>query len=654
MSKDVLVNRIDVQFNDEAIDKNFDFLKINCDLRGKQNYGKAVTTIYEHVKPLSLCKIKDGYAVLVRKGVIHSLSDPHFTVIPQIAADMPISTKAKLLIGALPVMQAVDQKCSEGMGLYYLVDVEAIREVEVLRTYEVKIEWEQQKHLVLSIESATFTPVSYHTNAHGELYGDCTHLPRLKFDQWTQELSRVRGGDYIRKKHRDRNMSGEMVSLDTKNPAKFWRSKMGILATFMDDAERYLSDYLKVRFQTLSPGYRVRFKDRDVKAAYESINKLLSGYAINLINLTDCDTSELVRALERDGFDVTKSNNVDYDALNLAIHHNREHYESKQEVDPYRSLRLDKGIIIQSAYPETLIRKGKLSQSEYEACKKELFIKLETASQEFKFVKPDGNWQFVVFHDVKDKERYYDSLSWSDGKLIFERFDENEAQERFLLDLPRQLKNGEHAAVDLSSGETYIFEDTKYVALPQYQELASVMSELANGYASGIQRVWVEEFLNLLKCGEIELTNQALVKERLETLLARKPTCSTLYKEDIFNDKENKIAYKGSLQTFFDWVATEKGLRLGASLKGQDAGFIEASLGLLYNDEERLYFVGDKDNVKSVPRFCRIRRILTDAEEVPVELLRMMEVFHVRHKQATIYPFPFKHLREMSKIYDQD
>lgn len=652
MSKDVLVNRIDVQFNDEAIDNTFDFFKINCDLRGKQNYGKAVTTIYEHVKPLSLCKIKDGYAVLVNKGATHSLDDLHYAVVPQNSAEMPVSTKAKLLIGALPVLQADHQKCSEGVGLYYLSNVETIRKVDVLRTYEVKIEWEQKIHLVLSIESATFTPVSYHTNAEGKLYSDCTHLPRIKFDQWTQELTRAKGGDYIKKKHRDKNMSGEMVSLDTKNPGKFWRSKMGVLATFMDDAERYLSDYLKIRFQTLSPEYRVRFKESDVKVAYGSINELLSDHPINVINLADCDTSELERAFVKDGFAVTLSNNVEPDALNLAIHHNKEYYEARQQADPYKKLRVEKGIIIQSAYPETLIGKGKLSQSEYEACKKELFVKLETISQELKLVQPDGDWLFVICHDVEGKERYYDTLGLSDGKLSFERFDESGAQERFLLDLPRQLKNKEYAVVDLRSDDTFILEDTKYVALPEYQELAIVMSELADGYANGIQRVWVEEFLDLIAAGEIELANPVMANERLQMLLFRNPTSRTLYKEDIFNDKENSISYKGSLQTFFDWIATEKGLRLGASLKGQNAGFIEASLGLFYNDEERLYFVGDKDNVKSVPRFCRIRRILTDAEEVPEELLRMMEVFHVRHKQATVYPFPFKHLREMALAYD--
>lgn len=648
MSKEILVNRIDVRFNDEQIDERFDFFKINCDLRGKESYGKAVTTIYEEVKPLSLCKTPDGYAVLVEKDAIHTLNDSNYSITRQTAADMAISSKAKLLIGALPVLQSDHQKCSEGAGLYYLCHVEPVRKVDVLRTYEVKIEWEQKQHLVLNIASATFTPVSYHTNADGKLNGDCTHLPRLKFDQWTQELTRSQEGEYIKKKHRDKKMSGEMVSLDTKNPGKYWRSKMGVLATFMEDVKRHLSDYMQIEFETLSPHYRARFKDQDIRLAYRAIDERLTEFSINVINLTDYDCIELERALEKDGFHVAHAAGVKPKALNLAIHHAQDYYESRGLADPYRQLRTETDVIIQSAYPETLIRKGKLSQSQYEACKKELFVKLEAMNGELLLVRPKGDWLFVLCHQVDRYTKVYDTLHVNGGKLSFERVDEHRAQDLFLLDLPRQLKNNEHAVVDLASGDAFIFEDTKYVALPEYQQLAEVMSELADGYASGIKRTWVEEFLEQLDAGNIEVANPKMVADRLHTLLLRNPASTILYKEAIFNDKDNTITYKGSLQTFFDWVAEEKGLRLAASLKGQDAGLIEASLGFFYNDEEKLYFVGDKDNVKSVPRFCRIRRILTDAEETPEELLKMMRVFHIRHKQATVYPFPFKHLRELS------
>ncbi len=190
------------------------------------------------------------------------------------------------------------KRWSETTVLYYLSDVETIRGVEVLRTFEVKLEWEQQKHLVLTVAAATFTPVHYHTNSEGQLYGDCTHLPRVRFDRWSQELTRSSNGEFIKKKHRDKKMRSEVVSLDTKNPSKFWRSKMGVLAMFMSDVERHLSEYITINFHALGPEYRVRFKETDVKKTYQTISEFLTQKEINLINLTNADMLPLLNALK--------------------------------------------------------------------------------------------------------------------------------------------------------------------------------------------------------------------------------------------------------------------------------------------------------------------------------------------------------------------
>jgi len=651
MTKNILVNRIDARLNYEAIDRDFDILKISCDFSGKRGYGRAVNKIYKSIKPLALCFIGKGiYACLTQKKSEYHLQDEHFTVTSVRPKDLGKSSIVKLLIGALPSLTRDHNRSSEGAGLYYLSDVEIIKGVKVLRTHEVKVGWEQKRHLVLQIQSATFTPVEYHTNAQGDLYSDCTHLPRIKFDRWAQEISRSRNGEYIKKKHRDRNMSSEMVSLDSKNPLKFWRSKMGTLAVFMDDADRYLSDYVSLNFESLSSDYRIRFKDRNIKEAYDSINELLSTQKLNIVNLTNINIEPLLLAFERDGFAVSSSDRVNKKSLNLAVHYNTTYYEGRRLTDPYLSLHSDAEAVVQSVYPETLFRNGKLSQAEYEACKKELFVKWETRDRELKLIIPKGDWLFIFCNAPDDEDPQYLTLTCRSGKLSFELQNIETAEQRFLLDLPRTMKNGERAVVNLDTDDTFLFEDTGYVAMPEYQRLSKVMKELEDGYLKGIKRIWIEEFISLLKNKELVPANPKLVKQRLTQLLTRNPNIETFYKNDLFNDRENPISYKGSLQFFFDWITVEKGLRLGASLKGENAPYIEASLGLFYNENESLYFVGEKDNVKSLPKFCRIRRILTNTESVPIDLLKMMEVFHIRHKQATIYPFPFKHLREASKI----
>lgn len=645
---DVLVNRVDVDFFFDSISKDFDFYKIGTDLSGKSNFGKVVNAIYTYTSPLSLCCLGNGgYAIVLPKNKKHSLNDPHYTI-NQIAPErLPKTSCIKLLIGALPHLVDVHSRSSEGVGLYYLSDVEVVNGVEVLRTYEIKISWEDGEHLVLSVDAATFTPLSYHKNKDGEIYGDCKHLPKIAFDRWSQELKRSKGGDYIKKKHRDKNMKSEVVSLDTKNPAKFWRTKMGVLATFMNDVKLYLGRYISINFQQLSPTYRLKFKESDVAHSYLLINNKLRERNINIINLTDFDLSPLLDALDESGFSISLSNAAEADSLNLAIHHNKDYYDTYSLEDPYKQLRVN-GAIVQSVYPETIIEGGKLSRPEYEACMKELFIKMEVHDARLHLFVPDGNWLFVVCYKSSNNETLFKVLTLECGAMKYELLSMSDAQDRFLLDLYRPMVDGEHAVVSLDSGSSFIFEETNYVALPQYQELASVMSELTDGYLHGIKREWVSEYLSLLNAGGVNVSNPQLIEKKLSTLLLSNPHLDIFHKKELFEDKSNVLSYKGSLQDFFDWVVVEKGLRLGASLKAKNSGYIEASLGLFYSDEERLYFVGDKDNVKSIPRFCRMRKILTEANEVPISLLRMMPVFHVRHKQATVLPFPFKHLREFS------
>ncbi|WP_219907999.1 hypothetical protein [Aeromonas veronii] len=650
----ILTNKIDVTFNNEEISLDFDIYKIKTDISGKQNYGKIINKIYHNMSPLSLCSMgKGSYAVLLPKGRKYNFTDPHYIINKILPGDLPKSSCTKLLIGSLPHLTSTHTRSSEGAGLYYLSDIENIRGVEVLRAYEIKIDWESREHLVLKVEAATFTPIDYHKNADGDVYGDCTHLPRITFDRWTQELTRSKNGEFIKKRHRDKNMKSEMVSLDTKNPSKFWSSKMGILAMFVTDVQRYLHKYISIEFQTLTPEYRVRFKESNVINSYAEIYTILRQRNINVINFTACDVLPLIDALRRDAFMVSQSNGVQTDALNLAVHHEKEYYDSTNAVDPYYSLRSGNRVIIQSVYPGTILKEGKLSRTEYEACLKELFIKTEVFEKQLRLFIPEGRWSFITCSKPDENDAIFHMLTSNNGALSYDVLSIDDAQNLFLLDLYRPMKNGEHAVISLDTGHSFIFEETNYVALPKFQELACIMNELMDGYAHGIKRNWIYEFLDALKNGDVIVANTQLVDNKLSAMLCLNPSTKTFYKKDLFGNKDTKISYKGSLQSFFDWIAVEKGLRLGASLKAMDSGFIEASLGLFYNEDERLYFVGDKDNVKSIPRFCRMRRILTDADSVPISILKMMEVFHIRHKQATILPFVFKHLREFS-LYSQE
>jgi hypothetical protein len=647
MSNTILTNRVELKVNSESVDAAFDIWLLKTDLIGKANYGPVINTIYRELKPLSLAFVRKGeYAVLLRKGVSVSFNNPHYSLNRLKANEIPTVSCARLLVYAMPNLSDEQPRSSEGAGLYYLTDIENIGRTEVLRAFEIKIE-QTSDYVLLKVDGATFTPIQYHTNANGELYADCTHLPRFKFDKWSQELGRAHFGDFIKKKHRDRKMKSEMVSLDTKHPGKFRKTKMGVLAQFIQDVERELGDMLTIEFMPLSPSYRVRFKDTDVKKTYAEIDALLANYVVNIVNLAGANICPLENALSLDGIRYEQSGSVKSDALNLVIHYSADHYEASGQEDPYRSLRNDPRTIVQSVYPETLFSDDDIVRSQYEACKKELLIKIEVNENTLHLVKPKGHWSFIRSEKVDDSynSMFYHVLSFQDGRMSYRQLDQSSAEE-MLIDLPGVLSNNGYAAINETNREGYIFEETGMVAIPEFQSLSKIMSELEHSFDKGLPREWITEFLSLLENDKIEVKNAEMVSEKLTHLLEATVGKKQITSEILFANKETKLSYRGSFQTFFDWVTFEKGLRFGASLKSQNAGLLEAALGLFYNEEEQLYFVGDKDNVKSIPRFCQIRRILTASNEVPEELLKMMEVFHIRHKQPTVYPFLFKHLAE--------
>ncbi len=648
MNSTILTNRVELKIHAEKVDEKFDIWLVKTDLLGKTNYGPVVNTIYKEVQPLALTSIDKGsYVVLLPKKAKVMFDNPHYALNKVTAKDLAKIACARLLINAMPNLSDVQPRSSEGVGLYYLSDIEKIGQAEVLRTFEIKLT-QTGADILLGVNGTTFTPVQYHTNVNGELYNDCAHFPRLSFNKWTQELNRARNGEFIKKKHRDRKMKSEMVSLDTKKPGKFWKSKIGVLAQFIQDVERELNGMLCIEFIPLSSSYRMRFKDADISRTYKDIDGILAGYVVNIVNMTNVNTEALEIALASDSIAYEHSSNVKLAVLNLVIHHPAEYYEGAGQEDPYCALRSDPKIIVQSIYPETLFSEDALARAQYEACKKELLIKIEVNENALRLVKPKGNWAFIKCIEVdKDgKKLIYHVLRLQDGNLSYCQLDPDCAEE-LIISLPGILIKNGYAVINEISGEGFIIKETGIVALPEFQSLSKIMSELEKGFDNGIPRNWITEFLNLLKSGKIEPKNAALVEEKLNCLLEATVNKERITKEVLLDNKETKLTYRGSLQTFFDWVTDEKGFRLGASLKSQNAGYIEASLGLFYNNEEHLYFVGDKDNVKSsVPRFCKVRKIVTDSNEVPEELLKMMKVFHVRHKQATVYPFLFKHLAE--------
>lgn len=654
MKNTILTNRIDLRLCYPAISGYFQIVQIKADGKDKSSYGKTVNQIYEKLSPISLAKTEEGtYVALQKKGCSFKFENESLT--HKLVSPESLSTicLARLLIGALPTVLDGSSRPSEGVGLFYLVDIETVNKVDVLRAIQIKLEMDHSDNIALKLDAATFTPMQYHTNKEGKLHKNCVHLPRFHYCDEDGSIRVSKKGGYLKKKHHRKKMRSDMVSLDTKYPSKYWKSKMGVLDTFISDLEKSMSKFISIQFHELPQDFRLRFKENDIQKLYSDIDCILRTQRFNVVNYTVADVSPLIDCLENDGFHVIKSSEIEEGCMNIAIHHSKEYYEENNHDDPYLNIRTNRDIAIQSVAPDNIIKNGLVVKAVYEACKKELLIKFEVLERKLKLVELGGNWLFAICK-VADKIPSFECLELVEGNHKYYSLDVESAHSSFLEDIPAtELKNGLHIVIELDSKKSFIIEETKLVALPQFKELSQIMRELERGYDLGVQRQWISEFIQLSEDGKICLSNKEKVLEKLKNLLSTNQFQKNFYKDDFFKSATNKFSYRGGYQVFFDWIHSAKGVRMGASIKSRSNNYIEAGLGLFYSNEEKMYFVGDKDNLKSLPKFCRIRRIIANNDDILTtqKLLEMMNVFHIRHRQGTILPFPFKHLRE---FFDSD
>lgn len=647
MENTILINRIDIRLHYAAINRDFQIVQINADEHSKLSYGQTVNEVYDRLCPLSLAELREGiYVAMQTKGSDFKIAS-NSLALKIVAPDrLPDIVLARLLIGALPSLQDSSLRPSEGVGLFYLVDIETIAKFEALRTFQIELEMDHSECIALKISGATFTPIKHHTDAHGNLFNNCRGLTRYHYCQESGSLKASKKGNYLKKRHYGKRMRSEMVSLNTKNPSKFWKSKMGVLDTFISDLEKCMNEYISIEFQKLPKEFHYKFKDIEIETFYNRIDHILKKQKFNVVNHTKSDITPLIESLHKDGFAVTESSTPKSDELNIVVHHSKIYYEENGLADPYSAIERNSKTVVQSITPDNILKNNEIVRAVYEACKKEIVIKLEVAEKKLKLVDIEGRWLFAKYK-VENKIRSFECMEIDSNILKFSCIDFDSAQSVFLEDLPIiPSKNGQHIIIDLLTNKTFVIEETKLVALPEFKALAQIMRELENGYDLGIRKEWITEFIQRVKEGTIHLKDEKKITDKLASLLSSNYFRSTFYKDDFFKARNLNISYRGGYQVFFDWIHAEKGVRMGASVKSSKKTYIEAGLGLFYSEQENMYFVGDKSNLKSLPKFCRIRRIITDEAKVPSAIFEMMKVFHIRHRQATILPFPFKHLRE--------
>lgn len=502
-------------------------------------------------------------------------------------------------------------------------------------------------------------------------------------------------------------MKSAMIDVNTSKPEDFFKSKIGILAHFQKDVESLLKPYMTLQWQSLPSSYRSYVTDKQIDSHYDDIYQILSRqqvYVCYIDSNNNDSVDAVINRLSSKGVDARiEANNLqEFDPnlgminqpLYLIVHHDKEYYEANGKVDPYQKLEAattEKLLIKQSLSIEKLFtgKNGQLNKDMLDNSLTELLVKLEiTLGQLLLPSPPANNWRLITASYEKqasdeqtlNKELVgYDVLDYkitdetpTKTKLSYQHYDAlddaaYDIEDTVSLikqnnDLPNDslnLAESDHLIIcdpDTNNQNlAYLIQETNCLPLPKISSIDTLMRQLYRTKNHGFEISWAEDYLRLIEDGSVILKSKnATLKNKLTDLINTHSGCLKISYAEF---KKFKIHYKSADdKNFIDWVHKNHGHLLNVSLRRQQDGYLDAATGIFYNTDDQTYFAGSTSNLNSdYSNFNVMRKIYTASSQsdVPKDLLKLMDAYHIRHRQTTVLPFLFKHLREfVAKQYE--
>lgn len=621
-----------------------------------------------------------AYYVLTPKGEPLSLADPRLTCMERdILQERHGWLLACLLIKALPSqlpeLALAEASRFEAEGLYYLVRQRKLQRSDSPQLVAVEVAMQPQKldmrRQQLKIAVQTFTPLDALLNDDGELPARLRRKPRYRLDRYSQLLHKSLEGDYLKcSLSRRTRQRVPMLDLGKQNLGDYQSCKLGIFALFLEDLQRAYAGALSLELQAIEIDERYKPTPAALKRDYAKIDHILRDWPLYIIDTLGAPetVAALRRALQARRFAAQQADTPQPGACHLLIVPSAERFEAEPERDPYRQIkRAHTEAVIQACTVEKLLPEGQdeVSPHVLDVILKELLFKLELQQGRQLLdgypIPPDAlfvlPWQLRREDDeeedlVEEQERpaanLLLTLEQRDGRLQIERcsLDDGLARLDALDDsLLRRLTSKYWAQANIplvywpSTGDVLAFIDSEAVVLADYRGIGETLRALAQGRSQRISAALLREF---------RVANMVFDKagEALEALLAED--------QDSYGFAElQKVPAKGSGKLLFAWLEDE----LGASLKtvglqGQD-GPLERLTGLNLDTGGRLYFAGSAGSPqRKQENFSHLYHLYGTHDEVPEEILRLMQPLHIRHKGLTVYPLPFKYLREVGQALD--
>lgn len=688
----MLTNRINVTYNMENIDADFDIFRVEKSNKDYYKYNILDSAVYEFKAAAVQWTFGATALVLFRKGEVteqqfkESIMKEYEDVKIQ-KMDLLDSEQCKcfqyqkrllaqLLINSMRTPKHDAFRYSNLTGKLFYHDPAWKYKDRYIRFLEIVID----PGMYLNLNHETFKRVE------NESLG--THVIDPNTGEFRKKLKSDTNVTTYKKGSLKHNHF-RVDNFDMTDYTHFCKSKMGVMEQFLKDVKENLLKYISIEFMEREDAREFDISNWEKAGISDSeYGELLKKKGVVIVDEIGTEKSKeivnslSVELLEHYGVEVALGD-LTLEAYNIRIIHNEEYYIENELSDPHNNI---KGYIVQHMTEEAEhFTESSGSSPAVRKIVQELIIKGDVKEKfisiyDWKRLDSGKSWTFILRErrkteygdntghvnfaniEVKNYFDYYRLQIDCDGKMNFDSFcdADNEVSEEWekiccAYDLVEskqfRVKNRIDGLFYSNINNIHAIIETREKTLPNITALMNMLRETD-------EKQKVQKGVLIQAMNDFELAyqdyyeNVELWKEKL------------LEKEEMITKKDVKKALnmRTNVASLFNRFLHEKfGIWIFGEWRKEEFDAIYQIGNLLdikyeYNDNDYddghtfVYYVGAKSKRISYPNACCMRKVVSLGDEIEYEeLLPLMVVEFVRNNQYTVLPFPYKYLREYIK-----
>lgn len=691
----MLTNKINVTYNMENIDADFDIFRVEKTNKDYYKYNILDSAVYEFKAAAVQWTFGATALVLFRKGEVteqqfrESIMKEYEDVKIQ-RIDLFDSEQcecfqyqkrllAQLLMNSMRMPKHDSFRYNNLTGkLFYHNPAwkhkdKLTGKVNIIRFLEIVID----PGMYLNLNHETFRRVDCEASG--------THVIDLKTGEFRKKLkSDTNTTAYIKGSLKHNHF--RVDNFDMTDYEHFCKSKMGVMEQFLKDVRDNLSKYISIEIMERKDACEFDVSNLEkTEISEREYGELLKKKGVVIVDETGTEKSkEIVSLLSMELLEYygveAAIGDLTPGAYNIRIIHNEEYYIENELPDPHNNI---KGYIVQHMTEEAEhFTESYGSSPAVRKIVQELIIKGDVKEKsisiyDWKRLDAGKSWTFVqrkrrkneagenVKHinfanrEAKCYFDYYRLQIDCSGKLNFDSFcdadnDVSGEWEKicFAYDLIEgkqfRIKNKIDGLLYSDIENIHAIIETREKTLPNISALMNMLQETDEK-----QKVHKDILIQAINEFEPEYPDYFENVQLWKNIL--------LEKEDIIIKKEVKKALnmRTNAASMFNRFFHEK---FGIWIYGEwrkeefDATYQIGNLLNIkyeYNDNDYddghtfVYYVGAKSKRISYPNACCIRKVVSLGDKLEYEeLLPLMAVEFVRNNQYTVLPFPYKYLRE--------